>query len=131
MPSGLTLNTLFGVGVSSASMAMFGDVFPDTVMQSAVYGGLGGMARWVGSSRVKWTSNLSWVPLGVLLAVGLDTLGGPLIATYLNSEGDDSFLREVLSGDKATRGIAFAIGLFGTMIIGRFVDEKDANNGSA
>lgn len=123
MPSSaLTTQTLTGIATAFFASSIFGDVFPDNIALTAVYGGLGGMARWIGVRRIKWHENLSWVPLGVILAVGLDTITAPLLTTYLNGT-EEGFLWQALKSEDATRGLAFLVGLSGTAIIAYVMDR--------
>lgn len=135
MPTSLTANTIAGVGIGSLSMTLFGDVFPDTVMQSAVYGGLGGMGRWLAARRINTKDVLSIVPLAIILAIGLDELGGPIIQWYLDVDDDEhrNFLRVVLSQEDSRRGISFLTGLFGAMVLGFVFDKiggRDEDSGT-
>lgn len=118
MPT-LTSSMLVGASTAVITTGAFGAVFNENALIIAIFGALGGSARWL-FLREKFREGLRLAVLGALLAFGLGNLASFLVKSWLGQVPD-----HILAQPETVYYLAFVVGLGSVTILGRFIDAKE------
>jgi hypothetical protein len=107
------------VAVTAATATPFETVFNESSLIVAIFGGLGGSARWLFLREGVWEGSRLAV-LGALLAFGMGNLWYLVVRTQWGDVPD-----HILAQPETAYYGAFLIGLGAVTILGRVIDDKD------